>query len=68
MIPSEVSQKEKDKYYMIFHLYVESKKNRINEFICKMETHRHREQIHGYQRMKGREVNLEYEINRHNSV
>lgn len=47
MIPSEVSQTEKTNVTW-YHLYVDSKKIEIIEFICKMETHRHREQIHGY--------------------
>ena len=44
IILSEVSQTEKDKYHMINHLYVETKKkkgnnnNNTNELICEIET------------------------------
>ena len=38
IILSEVSQKGKDKYHMIYHSYVESKKNGTNELMYKTET------------------------------
>ena len=38
MMLIEVGQREKDKYYMISFIYVESKKNNTNEFIYKAET------------------------------
>ena len=37
IIPSEVSQTEKDKYHMILLLHVEFEKNDTNEFIYKTQ-------------------------------
>ena len=53
---SEISQKEKNKY--IYHLYVNLKIKRIqwNLFTKQKRAHRHRKQIYGYQRGKGRRI------------
>ena len=50
IILSEVRQRKKS---IIYHLYVESKKNDMNELICKTETDSRRTQTEGYQRGKG---------------
>ena len=42
IILSEVSQKEKDKYHMISHIW--NLKYNTNELMYEIETHRHRQQ------------------------
>ena len=37
VIQSEVSQKEKNKYCKLMHIYTESRKNGIDEPICRKE-------------------------------
>ena len=49
IIPSEESQKEKDKY----HMWNLKKMIQVNLFPKQKVTHRHRKQIYGYQREKG---------------
>ena len=50
-----------------YHLYVESKKMiQMNLLTKQKQTHRHRKQIYGYQREKGRGgINQELGINRY---
>ena len=43
VIQSEVSQKEKNKYCKLMHIYTESRKNGIDEPICREERHKCRE-------------------------
>ena len=51
IILSEVSQREKDKNHMIYHLCVESNKmTQMNLFTKQKQTHRHRKLTCGYQR------------------
>ena len=63
IILSEVSQTEKDKYYMISLLCGILKMKQMNPYI---QTHRHKKQT-GYQRGKGlgRGINQDYGINRY---
>ena len=49
IILSEVSQRKTN--IICYQLYVESKRN-TNEFIYKIEAHRHRKQTYSYQRGK----------------
>ena len=46
IIQSEVSQKEKEKYHILTHIYMESRENGTEEFIYRatVERNRHREQ------------------------
>ena len=54
IIPSEVSQTEKDKYHTILFIcgILKEKKIQMNLFMKQKETHRHRKQTYGYQRGK----------------
>ena len=38
IIQSKVSQKEKNKYHILRHIYLESRKNGTEEFICRSAT------------------------------
>ena len=53
IILSEVSQTEKDKYYMISLICGIYKITQMNLFTKQKQTHRHRKQTYGYQRGKG---------------
>ena len=47
---SEISQTEKDKYCISYHLHAESKKyNKVVNITKKKQTHRYREPTSGYQ-------------------
>ena len=61
---NEVSQTEKDKYYMISLLCGIRKIVKMNLFTKQKQTHRHRKQTYGYQRGRGGGINWEFEINR----
>ena len=63
IIQSEVSQKEKDKYHILTHIY-EVQKDGTDEFTCKaaMERNRHREQTYGHGE-RGREGEINGESN-----
>ena len=55
IIQSEVSQKEKNKYHILTHIYG-IQKNGIDEPICKAAVETHREQTYGHgggERMRG---------------
>ena len=54
IIQSEVSQTEKDKYYMISLICRILKIIQMNLYTKQKQTHRHRKQTYGYQRGKGR--------------
>ena len=47
IIPSEISQREKDKYHIMISLYMWNLKWDINELIYKRKSHRCREQTCG---------------------
>ena len=65
---SEVNQAEKDKYYMI-SLTSGILKKKIQMNLFTKQTHRHRKQIYGYQRGKGRGgINQEFGINRYTLI
>ena len=51
---SEVSQTEKDKYYMVSFICVIYKIIQMNLYTEQKQTHRHRKKTYGYQRGKGR--------------
>ena len=52
---SEISQMEKDKYYMISLICVESKKeNKLVNITKEIQTHRFREQTSGFQWGEGK--------------
>ena len=55
IILSEVSQREKDKYYMISPTGGIENMTQMNLFTIQKQTHRHRKQTCGYQREKGQE-------------
>ena len=50
---SEISQTEKDKYYMISLMYGIEKIIQMNLCTKQKQTHKHRKQTYGYQRGKG---------------
>ena len=52
IIQSEVSQKEKDKYHILRHIYG-IQKNSAEDFICRAAMERHREQIYGHGEREG---------------
>ena len=54
IIQSEVSQTEKDKYYMISLICRILKIIQMNLYTKQKQTHRHRKQTYGYQRGKRR--------------
>ena len=65
IILSEVSQTEKDRYYMISPICGIQKIIQMNLYTRQKHTHRHRRQTYGSQRGKrGGEINQEYGINR----
>ena len=53
IILSEVSQKEKDKYYMISLICGIYNMVQVNLFTKQKQTHRHRKQTYGYQKANG---------------
>ena len=53
IILREVSQREKDKYYIISLICGTRKMVQINLFTKPKQTHRHKKQTYGYQRGKG---------------
>ena len=64
IILNEVSQAEKDKYYMISLIFGIQKIVKMNLFTKQKQTHRHRKQTISYQRGRGGGINWEFEINR----
>ena len=64
IILNEVSQAEKDKYYMISLTCAIQKIVKTNLFTKQKQTHRHRKQTYGYQRGRGGGIHWEFEINR----
>ena len=50
IIPSEISQKQKDKYHMITPICGIQNTAQMNLSTQQRQTHRHREQTHGYKR------------------
>ena len=64
IILNEVSQAEKDKYYMISLIFGIQKIVKMNLFTKQKQTHRHRKQTYSYQRGRGGGINWEFEINR----
>lgn len=53
LILNEVSQKEKNKCYMISLLWGIENRTQMNLSIKQKQTHRHRKQANGYQKGKG---------------
>ena len=64
IILNEVSQAEKDKYYMMSLICGIRKIVKMNLFTKQKQTHRHRKQTYSYQRGRGGERTWEFEINR----
>ena len=64
VIQSEVSQKEKNKYFMLTHMYGIYNMAQMNLSTKQKQTHRHRDQTCGFRGQGGRGMDWEFGVGR----